>query len=52
MPRPLKGESRESYIARAIRYMIKHEGLSRDHAVAKAHGMWRQYRKKQRKGKN
>lgn len=43
MPRPLKGESKKSFISRAIRYLIRKEGLARDHAVAKAHGIWKQH---------
>jgi hypothetical protein len=46
MPRPLKGETKSSFISRAIRYLIRKEGLSKDHAVAKAHGIWRQHKKK------
>lgn len=45
MPHPLKGETKQSFISRAIRYMIKREGLSRDHAIAKAYGMWKQHKK-------
>lgn len=43
MPAVVKGETKEEFIARAIRHMMKHEGMRQDHAVAKAHGMWRQY---------
>jgi hypothetical protein len=46
MPRPLKGEKKSSFIARAIRYLIRKEGLAREHAVAKAHGIWEQSKKK------
>ena len=50
MPRPHKGESKSAYISRAVRYMMKVEGLSQDHALGKAYGMWRQHKKKKGKG--
>jgi hypothetical protein len=46
MPKVRKGETRKNYISRAISHMVKKEGLSQKHAVAKAHGMWRQHLKK------
>jgi len=45
MPKPRKGESKSKYISRAVRYMVTVEGLEQKHAVAKAHGMWRQHKK-------
>lgn len=45
MPRPRRGEGYREYITRAVRYMIKAEGLKPDHARAKAEGMWREYKK-------
>ena len=44
MPHPRRGEGRAAYISRAVRYMIKVEGLSQKHALGKAYGMWRQRR--------
>lgn len=46
MPRPKKGEKKNVYISRAIRYMIREEGLEKKHAIAKAIGMWKQSKKK------
>jgi len=46
MPHPKKGESKSAYISRAVSYMMRVEGLSQKHAVAKAHGMWKQHKKK------
>ena len=46
MPRPLKGEKKSVYISRAIRYMIREEGLEKKHAIAKAIGMWETKKKK------
>ena len=46
MPNPKKGEKKAAYISRAIRYMIREEGLEKKHAIAKAMGMWRQHKKK------
>ena len=54
MPEPRKGEKKSSYISRAISYMVRVEGMKRDHAVAKAYGMWRQHLKRRsprKKGK-
>ncbi|KKM22147.1 hypothetical protein LCGC14_1628350 [marine sediment metagenome] len=41
MPKLRKGESKSAYIKRVVRYMMKVEGLSRDKALGKAYGMWR-----------
>lgn len=46
MPKVRPNESKEEYIYRAVRYMIKKEGLSPEHARAKAEGMWKQHLKK------
>ena len=46
MPRPLKGETKRQYIQRAVRYMMRVEGLGQKQAVAKAHGMWKSNRKR------
>ena len=46
MPKPRKGETKSKYISRAVSYMIKKEGLTQKHAVGKAHGMWRNKKKK------
>ena len=52
MPAVHKGEKKSEYISRAIRYMIKHEGLTSDQAKGKAYGMWEQHvKKKPRKKK-
>ena len=51
MPHPKKGESKSAYISRAVRYMIKVEGLSQDHALGKAYGMWKEYHGKRGKKK-
>jgi hypothetical protein len=42
MPYPSKGESKETYIARCIPYMIK-EGKKQDQAVAMCHAFWEEY---------
>lgn len=42
MPNPKKGESKDSYISRAVSEMMKSEGLSQKHALGKAYGMWDQ----------
>ncbi len=44
MPKPRKGESKSAYIKRAVRYMIKVEGLSQKKAVRKAYEMWKSKR--------
>ena len=46
MPWPKKKEKKDTYISRAIKYMVEKEGLTQDHAVAKAFGMWEQKKKK------
>ena len=50
VPRPHRGESKSEYISRAVRYMVKVEHLTQDHALGKAYGMWRQHKKKKGKG--
>ena len=45
MPRPKKGESKKEYITRAVRYMVKVEGMSQKAAVGKAYGMWKDSKK-------
>jgi len=45
MPTPRTGESRKSFVNRATEMMIKQEGLSPEHAYAKANGMWEQHLK-------
>lgn len=42
MPKPLKGESREDFIARAI-VEFRHEGYPKEEAIGRAYGFWRQY---------
>lgn len=53
MPKPHKGESRNSYVSRAISYLIHKEGLGHNAAVGKAEGMYTYYiaKKKRKKGK-
>ena len=46
MPWPHKGESKNAYISRAVKYMMRVEGLEQKHAVAKAYGMWKERKKK------
>lgn len=40
MPRPYKNEKKQSYIKRAVKYMMKNERLSQKQALGKAYGMW------------
>jgi hypothetical protein len=49
MPEPHYKESKSEYISRAIKYMIKNEGLAPKHAEAKAYGMWEQHLKHKKK---
>jgi len=49
MPKIRKNETKSEYIPRAIRYLMKKEGLSQKYAVGKAHGIWRQHLKERRK---
>jgi len=51
MPKPKKGESKNHYISRAVRYMIEKEGLTQQHALGKAYGMWEYYKRKKKKRK-
>jgi len=46
LPKPLKGESKQKYINRAIPFMIRKEGLTRDEAAGKAYGLWDYFKKK------
>ena len=46
MPWPKKGESKDTYISRAIDQMVHEEGLKPKHALGKAEGMWEQKRPK------
>jgi len=48
MPQPRKGESKQAYISRAVRYMVKVEGMKQDAALGKAYGMWDQHKKKKK----
>lgn len=51
MPTVRKGESRNKYVSRAIKYLVEKEGLSQRQAVGKAEGMYDSYKKKGRRGK-
>ena len=51
MPAVRKGESRNEYIQRAIHEMVHTEGLSVQHAVGKAEGMFDSATKKKKGGK-
>lgn len=46
MPEHREGETKKQWMARCIPYVIKNEGLSPKHAVAKCSGMYEQHRKK------
>ena len=48
MPEPRKGEKRSEYISRCVEFLIKKEGLERDHALGKCYGMWRSKDKKKK----
>ncbi len=48
MPKVKKGESRGSYVKRAVPMMVHKEGLSPRAAVGKAEGMYTSSRKKKR----
>lgn len=50
MPEPKRGESRSSYVNRAVPMMMA-EGLSQSQAVGKAEGMYDFYKKNRRKKK-
>jgi hypothetical protein len=49
MPRPRKGESRNTYVSRAVDYIINKEGLSQKAAVGKAEGMYTYYSKNKKR---
>jgi hypothetical protein len=49
MPNVRKGESRSSYVSRAVDYMVHVEGMKPKHAVGRAEGMYDQYKKKRKK---
>lgn len=50
MPKPRVGEKKSDFISRAISIIMREPGTkSRDHAVAKASGVWRQHLKNKRK---
>lgn len=45
MPKPKANEKKSAYISRAVRYMVKKEGLTQKQALGKAYGMWRSKKK-------
>lgn len=51
MPAVRKDESEQEYISRAVSMMMKNEGLSKEHALGKAYGMYRQHVKDKKKRK-
>jgi hypothetical protein len=46
MPTVKKGETRQEYVSRAMHEMVHGEGLSVQHAVGKAEGMYDSHLKK------
>lgn len=46
MPNVREGETKESFMKRAMPYMIKKEGLNKDQAAGKALGMYRSHKRK------
>lgn len=51
MPTVKKGESRKSYLHRAIPMMMHEEGLTQEQAVGKAEGMYNSKWKGPKRGK-
>ena len=51
MPTPREGESEKDYVSRCIPVVLNEEGKEYgvDHAAAKCHGMYRQWKKKRSK---
>jgi hypothetical protein len=51
MPTPQKGETEDEYVKRCIPIVLHEDGDVEhiDHAIAKCHGMYRQWKKKNRK---
>ena len=52
MPTPEKGEKKQDYINRCVKYVIEKEGAKPDHARAKCEGMWNQHQKNKNKKKS
>ena len=42
MPYPKKGEAKQDYISRCVKYVMD-EGLEQKHALGKCYGMWKTY---------
>lgn len=48
MPKPKKGETRNQFVARAIKMIMKEEGCTQKQAIGKAEGMYSFYKKNKR----
>lgn len=52
MPEPAKGEKKQDYINRCVKYLIEKENKKPDQARAQCEGMWNQHQKNKRKSQS